>query len=583
MGKSTIELLNKIYFKMKFAIVLLGLFLIAEAAVVEDAVDDLAEEELDIEVRRARPRDCRCPKLNSGLECKKNQKKNKFYTDDRCKCPHYRCIWTICPEIVKPKCQKCQKLVEVEDCGCKSFECQNVQPNHCELKPVECKKCEKLEQTKDECGCAQEKCVPLQNPPSQCGKCNPCEKCVGIPTGIEGCGLKEQVCKRIECPHFKELKCDPDCEEPEFGETPCGCPFMKCKKLSPLQDIPQCKPCHELRKIKIEKCGIEKFQCVPSPCKGPPAGKEVCYKSSEMGDTDKCGCKTFDRKKCDVVPAGDCPEGSTAQGGSDLCGCPHQVCVPCSQMYPDPKCKECETKEKVKVGDGQCEQTKCVETPKCKNIDPCVHVKKIKQERRCPKCEKRVTKEMGPPGEGCMVKVCVLDLDNPKCRPCLPAKPVSCGICEKPKDSVAADGCKVKVCVPSDDPECTKPPPCPNKEGKPNCDSCQKTQKVKLWSGCYKETCVPKSARECEEHVAPKCPACQTAVSEIDECGCPKFTCKRTPCKPASKDDIVCTKDQKKKYVTVGLDKCQCPTPTCVNQKEICEDDKGKKGKKKGE
>ena len=37
--------------------------------------------------------------------------------------------------------------------------------------------------------------------------------------------------------------------------------------------------------------------------------------------------------------------------------------------------------------------------------NPGHEVKKIKQEKRCPKCEKLVTKEMGPPGEGCMVWV----------------------------------------------------------------------------------------------------------------------------------------------------------------------------------
>ena len=64
---------------------------------------DYDAEELDLETRGAK--DCKCPKLNTELECKKNQKKNKFYTDDECKCPHFRCIWTICPKIVKPKCE----------------------------------------------------------------------------------------------------------------------------------------------------------------------------------------------------------------------------------------------------------------------------------------------------------------------------------------------------------------------------------------------------------------------------------------------------------------------------------------------
>ena len=67
-------------------------------------------------------------------------------------------------------------------------------------------------------------------------------------------------------------------------------------------------------------------------------------------------------------------------------------------------------------------------------------VKAMKMEKRCPNCEKLVTKEIGPPGEGCMVKVCVKDIDDPKCRPCLPPKAVSCGICQKVKETTAADG-----------------------------------------------------------------------------------------------------------------------------------------------
>jgi len=71
--------------------------------------------------------------------------------------------------------QKCQTLVE--DCGCKAFECQNV--------PVKCKKCEKLEKNKDECGCAQ-------NPP-QCGSCTPCEKFVDMHTGPAGDDTEKQL------------------------------------------------------------------------------------------------------------------------------------------------------------------------------------------------------------------------------------------------------------------------------------------------------------------------------------------------------------------------------------------------------
>merc|ERR1712227_866160 len=162
---------------------------------------------------------------------------------------------------------------------------------------------------------------------------------------------------------------------------------------------------------------------------------------------------------------------------------------------------------------GACEETRCVPTAKCHKQDPCFQIKKMKQEKRCPKCQKLVQKEVGPPGEGCMVKVCVVDMDDPKCRPCLTPKPASCGICQKVKETTAADGCKVKVCIPSDAPECAPPAPCPNKKGKPRCDSCEEVRKVKLWSGCYKEICSPKLARDCEEKKKPKCSACETLDS----------------------------------------------------------------------
>ena len=60
--------------------------------------------ELEVEARRVR-KGCKCPPLNDDIVCKKNQRKNKFYTDDKCKCPHFRCIWEVCPKVVKPTCQ----------------------------------------------------------------------------------------------------------------------------------------------------------------------------------------------------------------------------------------------------------------------------------------------------------------------------------------------------------------------------------------------------------------------------------------------------------------------------------------------
>ena len=65
-------------------------------------------------------------------------------------------------------------------------------------------------------------------------------------------------------------------------------------------------------------------------CEGPPEGKEVCFTKVD-GVKNKCGCETFKPAKCNMVPAGDCPKGTVAQGGFDLCGCPHQICVPCAQ------------------------------------------------------------------------------------------------------------------------------------------------------------------------------------------------------------------------------------------------------------
>ena len=39
-----------------------------------------------------------------------------------------------------------------------------------------------------------------------------------------------------------------------------------------------------------------------------------------------------------------------------------------------------------------------------------------------------------------MVKVCVVDVDDPKCRPCLTPKPVSCAVCQKAKETTSPDG-----------------------------------------------------------------------------------------------------------------------------------------------
>merc|ERR1719334_2445977 len=93
------------------------------------------DAEIDVAARRARTRAriapvCKCPPPNEDIVCKQTQQREKFLSDDHCKCEKYRCVWEVCPEVRDIKCKPCQVKVEVDDCGCKQFECQDKSPKH---------------------------------------------------------------------------------------------------------------------------------------------------------------------------------------------------------------------------------------------------------------------------------------------------------------------------------------------------------------------------------------------------------------------------------------------------------------------
>jgi len=496
-------------------------FLLTFLCVAHAEYTDVEEADLDIDARRARsePR-CFCAPLNEDIICKDKQKKEKFLTDDHCKCPKYRCVWEICPEVKDVKCKKCQVKVEVDDCGCKQFECQDVLPNHCAPNAVNCDKCSKLVQTKDECGCPADKCVPMTNPPSKC-PCKECETCEEVETGPEGCGLKESICLPVKCPPFEELMCDPDCETMEFVTSKCGCASMKCVPIDD-KTVPVCDKCHEAKKRMVKKCGREKWECVPKRCEGPEPGKEVCF-DTLTDKKDSCGCPTLKKKKCSLVPAGDCPKGTVAQGGFDLCGCPHQICVPCKQVYPQTKkCKKCEKQEMVDVANGQCKEAVCVATPEC----------------NCPQ-----------------------------------SSPAECGECEVKGKVRISEHCVVNACVPSKAKECV----CKELMTKKACGKCEKSKPVRSGQCKGVKTCLPMSAEDCPKMGSPNCPACQKPDVVIDECGCKKFVCKKAPCEKMGKDMIKCDANKHKKQATIGLDACKCLVQSCVDKDKVCEEPATKK------
>ena len=66
----------------------------------------------------------------------------------------------------------------------------------------------------------------------------------------------------MKCPPFEELMCDPDCETMEFVTSKCGCASMKCVPIDD-KTVPVCDKCHEAKKRMVEKCGREKWECVP--------------------------------------------------------------------------------------------------------------------------------------------------------------------------------------------------------------------------------------------------------------------------------------------------------------------------------
>ena len=64
------------------------------------------DADIELDARRARDDGvCDCPPANEDIICKHNQKKEKFFSDDVCKCPKFRCIWEVCPEVKDVKCE----------------------------------------------------------------------------------------------------------------------------------------------------------------------------------------------------------------------------------------------------------------------------------------------------------------------------------------------------------------------------------------------------------------------------------------------------------------------------------------------
>jgi len=474
------------------------------------------EDDLDVEARRLRDAPvCFCAPPPE-ITCKEKQKKETYLSDDICKCQKVRCVWEVCPKVQDVECGKCEVKVEVDDCGCKKLECQAKSPKNCPKLAVDCLKCQTIKQEKDECGCPVDKCVPLPKPPSKC-PCGECETCVEVDVGPKGCELMEEVCVAKKCPPFEEIDCDPVCETMEFVEDKCRCASMKCVKKSGNTKKPVCDECHELKLMKGKKCDV--WECVPKRCEGPPEGKEVCFTAVE-GKTDKCGCKTYKPAKCNLVPAGDCPKGTVAEGGFDLCGCPHQICVPCEQIYPEPKCKHaCEKKEKRKAANGQCEEIVCVPTPECK----------------CPQ-----------------------------------SKPGPCGPCEKNGKVKLSEHCTVDACIPSDAKKCVCKDILPKAK---SCGKCEVMKAVKAGKCAGVKTCAPMAVSDCPKLGEPNCPPCQKPVVSKDACGCPKNVCQKAQCAKLSKKLINCEKNELKKKSTIGVDACNCPVHTCVDKEKVCEDE----------
>jgi len=408
--------------------------------------------------------------------------------------------------------------VEVDDCGCKQFECHDKNPRYCKSEPVECGPCEQLEQSEDECGCPVDKCVPLPKPVSKC-PCQECQMCSQIETGPTGCGLMQGVCIRKPCKEQPEVVCDPECEKVEFHEDRCGCMSYGCKKLDN-STIPICDECYEAKQRRIARCDINKYECVPKQCKGPASGQEVCFDLVKEKMT-KCGCPIFKKKQCSLVPAGDCPVGTVAQGGFDLCGCPHQICVPCQQVYPDETCeRSCEKQEKTLVANGQCEQMVCVPTPECD----------------CPKADAGPCAECEVKGKIRLSKHCVVET-------CVPSKAKHCvckGLLEKADKA---------------------------------CGKCEVSKRVKKGPCAGIKACTAKAASDCPKLGTANCPACEKAAVVTDECGCSRYRCIKRTCAPVSKDPIDCEKNKLKKKSTIGLDSCGCSIQTCVNEEKICDKD----------
>lgn len=304
--------------------------------------------------------------------------------------------------------------------------------------------------------------------------------------------MTQGICTKKPCTKQPEVVCDRECQTVEFHEDNCGCMSYGCKKLDN-STIPVCDDCHVAKQRRIERCDIEKYECVPKRCERPDNGQEVCFeKVKGKNKLDKCGCAKYKKKECSLVPAGDCPIGTVAQGGFDLCGCPHQICVPCKQVYSDELCKPCEKPVKKSVSNGQCEQMVCEPTPEC----------------GCPKPDS-----------------------------------VPCGDCEEKGQVKLSANCVVETCVPSKAKKCV----CKaliDKADK-SCGKCEVSKKINKGPCAGVKTCAAQDAKDCPKLGNSKCAPCEKAEVVTDACGCPKYKCSKKPCAPAAKEPLKCEKNPK--------------------------------------
>jgi len=253
--------------------------------------------------------------------------------------------------------------------------------------------------------------------------------------------------------------------------------------------MPDCGECQEPKQKTIERCDLVTFDCVAKQCHQPTPEEAVCLEIDPAGD-DKCGCPTYKKKVCSLVPAGECPKGTVAKGGFDTCGCPHQICVPCKQAHPDDVVCEhaCHKKVKKTIENGQCEVEVCVPTTEC----------------GCPQPEEN-----------------------------------NCGECEVVGPVKLSDSCTVDACKPSTKKKCI----CKDliEKKKNACGKCEKKKRVKTGPCAGIKTCEPMSVEDCPVLGDHNCDQCQQVEIVKDDCNCPKYQCSLKPCTPLNGTTINCS------------------------------------------